>query len=211
MWRNIGILANLQRQTPSQEVKFQGSSLMVQWLWLCTPNAGGPDLIPGQGTRSHMPQLRPSTAKLIFLKSQVWIFCLKIDPRKPGRILGEGDRQNEGSQGRLHIMQITTVGSWSLIQGEIWRTSPRVIIPKGHVSTVMFIYQLPSDLGWRLLLMGKEKLIPQASGWHSRRGILSKPSPFSNSSPCVCACKLPLLSGTLYLFVHLILPVSSSQ
>ena len=50
---------------------------MVQWLRLCTPNAGGPGLIPGQGTRSHMLQrrvcmpqrkiprlqLRPGTAK----------------------------------------------------------------------------------------------------------------------------------------------------
>ncbi|TEA39746.1 hypothetical protein DBR06_SOUSAS31510016, partial [Sousa chinensis] len=29
-------------------------SLVVQWLRLCAPNAGGPGLIPGQGTRSHM-------------------------------------------------------------------------------------------------------------------------------------------------------------
>ena len=27
------------------------------------PSAGGLHLIPGQGTRSHMPQLRPSTVK----------------------------------------------------------------------------------------------------------------------------------------------------
>ena len=31
---------------------------MVQWLRLHTPNAGGLGLIPGQGNRSHMPQLR---------------------------------------------------------------------------------------------------------------------------------------------------------
>ena len=30
---------------------------------VCASNAGGPGLIPGQGTRSHMLQLRPSTAK----------------------------------------------------------------------------------------------------------------------------------------------------
>ena len=35
-----------------------GTSLMAQWLRLRTPNAGGPGSIPGQGTRSHMPQLR---------------------------------------------------------------------------------------------------------------------------------------------------------
>ena len=38
-------------------------SLVVQWLRLCTPKAGGPGSIPGQGTRPHMLQLRPSAAK----------------------------------------------------------------------------------------------------------------------------------------------------
>ncbi|TEA30390.1 hypothetical protein DBR06_SOUSAS17710012, partial [Sousa chinensis] len=33
-------------------------SLVVQWLRLHTPNAGGLGSIPGQGTGSHMPQLR---------------------------------------------------------------------------------------------------------------------------------------------------------
>ncbi|TEA25280.1 hypothetical protein DBR06_SOUSAS1010184, partial [Sousa chinensis] len=32
--------------------------MVVQWLRLCAPNAGGPGLISGQGTRSHMLQLR---------------------------------------------------------------------------------------------------------------------------------------------------------
>ena len=47
-----------------------GTSLVVQWLRLCAPSAGGLGLIPGQGIRAHMPQLRvcmlqgrPSTAK----------------------------------------------------------------------------------------------------------------------------------------------------
>ena len=31
-----------------------GTFLVVQWLRLCAPNAGGLGLIPGQGTRSHM-------------------------------------------------------------------------------------------------------------------------------------------------------------
>ena len=35
-----------------------GMSLVVQWLKISTPNAGGPCLIPGQGTSSHMPQLK---------------------------------------------------------------------------------------------------------------------------------------------------------
>ena len=40
-----------------------GISLVVQWLRLCAPNAGGPGLIPGQGPGSHLLQLRPGTAK----------------------------------------------------------------------------------------------------------------------------------------------------
>ena len=47
--------------------------LVVQWLRLHTPNAGGPGVIHGEGTRSHMlqpkkkrslvPQLSPDEAK----------------------------------------------------------------------------------------------------------------------------------------------------
>ncbi|TEA36818.1 hypothetical protein DBR06_SOUSAS310246, partial [Sousa chinensis] len=33
-------------------------SLVVQWLRLRSSNAGGPGSIPGQGTRSHMQQLK---------------------------------------------------------------------------------------------------------------------------------------------------------
>ena len=32
------------------------TSLVVQWLRLHPPKAGGPGSIPGQKTRSHMPQ-----------------------------------------------------------------------------------------------------------------------------------------------------------
>ena len=42
-----------------------GISLVVQWLRLRAPNAGGLGSTPGQGTRAHMPQLRPSAAKHI--------------------------------------------------------------------------------------------------------------------------------------------------
>ena len=40
-----------------------GTSLVVQWLGLCAPNAGDLGLISGQGTRYHVLQLRPSTTK----------------------------------------------------------------------------------------------------------------------------------------------------
>ena len=42
-----------------------GTSLAVQWLRRCDPNRGAQVLIPGQGTRTHVPQLRPGTAKSI--------------------------------------------------------------------------------------------------------------------------------------------------
>ena len=41
--------------------------MVVQWIRLHGPNAGGPGLIPGQGTRSPTPQLRPGTAKYIYI------------------------------------------------------------------------------------------------------------------------------------------------
>ena len=49
---------------------FPGWSLMIQWLRLCPPNAGGPGSILGQRIRSHMSQLRPSTAKGINIKKK---------------------------------------------------------------------------------------------------------------------------------------------
>ncbi|TEA39266.1 hypothetical protein DBR06_SOUSAS7610111, partial [Sousa chinensis] len=36
----------------------QGTSLVAWWLRLHAPNAGSPSSIPGQGTRSPMPQLK---------------------------------------------------------------------------------------------------------------------------------------------------------
>ena len=38
--------------------------LVVQWLRLLDPSAGGPGLIPGQGTNFHMLQLRVCMLKL---------------------------------------------------------------------------------------------------------------------------------------------------
>ena len=40
---------------------------MVQWLRLCTPNAQGLDSIPGQETRSYVPQLRVRMLQLKIL------------------------------------------------------------------------------------------------------------------------------------------------
>ena len=40
-----------------------GTSLVVQWLGLHAPNAGGLTSIPDQETRSYMLQLKPSTVR----------------------------------------------------------------------------------------------------------------------------------------------------
>ena len=37
---------------------YEGTSLVLWWLRLCTPNARGLSSIPGQGSRPLMPQLR---------------------------------------------------------------------------------------------------------------------------------------------------------
>ena len=42
-------------RTLQTKKNFLGTSLVVQWLRLHTPNAGGPGSITGQGTRSCMP------------------------------------------------------------------------------------------------------------------------------------------------------------
>ena len=42
----------------------RGTSLVAQWVRLHTPNAGGPGSIPGQGTRSHLPQLTARSPQL---------------------------------------------------------------------------------------------------------------------------------------------------
>ena len=41
-----------------------GTLLVVQWLRLWTPNIGDPGLIPGQGTGSHMLELRAHMLEL---------------------------------------------------------------------------------------------------------------------------------------------------
>ena len=55
----------LSRKIVSSKISLPGTSLVIQWLKLHAPKAGGLGSIPGQETRSHMPQLRPSTAKSI--------------------------------------------------------------------------------------------------------------------------------------------------
>ena len=50
-----------------------GASLAAQWIRLHTPSAGGPDLIPGQGTRSH----RHAATKSSHATAKTW--CNQIN------------------------------------------------------------------------------------------------------------------------------------
>ena len=48
----------LEERLSNLAIRCTGTSLVVQWLRCHTPNAGGPESIPGLGTRSHMLQLK---------------------------------------------------------------------------------------------------------------------------------------------------------
>ena len=52
-----------------------GTFLMVQWLRLHVPKAGGLSSIPGQGTRSHMLQLRVRTLQPQILRAATKTQC----------------------------------------------------------------------------------------------------------------------------------------
>ena len=66
-----------------------GTSLMVQWLRLCVPNAGGPGLIPYQGPRSHTPQQR---SKIPQAATETWSSQIRTNRSEP-RVTGSGGSQ----------------------------------------------------------------------------------------------------------------------
>ena len=53
----------LKCQEEVEKMHCVGTSLVAQWLRLCAPKVGAPGSIPGQGTRSHMLQVRSGAAK----------------------------------------------------------------------------------------------------------------------------------------------------
>ena len=63
------------------------SSLVIQGLRLCTDNAGGLGSIPGQGTRSHMPQLWVCMLQLKILHAAMKIKygCCNSDLMQPNK------------------------------------------------------------------------------------------------------------------------------
>ena len=66
---------------------------MVWWLRLHASNAGGLGSIPGQGTRSHMPQPRPGVTKQIIKKKKKrmqWNFRLDPEQKKDANRTANG-------------------------------------------------------------------------------------------------------------------------
>ena len=63
----------------SRKYVILGISLGVQWLRLSSPSAGGPGLIPGQGTRSHLLQLRIHILQLEILHATAKTWCSHIN------------------------------------------------------------------------------------------------------------------------------------
>ena len=64
---------------------------MVQWLRLRTPNTGGPGSIPGQGTRSHMPQLGVLMPQLKIPHAATKTKLSQINIKKKKKSGGAGD------------------------------------------------------------------------------------------------------------------------
>ena len=61
-----------------------GTSLVVQWLRLHTPNSKGPGLIPSQEIRSHMLQRRPRAAQTNKQTPQTQCFLWHLLPAGSG-------------------------------------------------------------------------------------------------------------------------------
>ena len=65
-----------------------GTSLLVLWLRLSAPSAGGPGLLPGQGTRSHMFHLRVYMSQLKILHTRAKDpTCWNEDPMQPNKLI----------------------------------------------------------------------------------------------------------------------------
>ena len=119
-----------------------GTSLVVQWLRLHAPNAGGPGSTPDQGTQffvlqlrvcvpAHMLQLRPSAAK-------------KKKKNHSGYYVGNGlcteasNYWNNASERQCSLEQ----SDWSG-QGEKGSDSKHIL----KVQLIEFLHRL--DLGWQ--------------------------------------------------------------
>ena len=77
---------NLENVPHGNSKKINSAVLVVQWLRLCVPNPGDPDLIPDQGTRSHILQLRVHTLQLrcgtAKTNKHKYLKCIELNAQK---------------------------------------------------------------------------------------------------------------------------------
>ena len=81
---------------PSKACLMFGTFLMVQWLRLRVLKAGGLSSIPGQGTRSHMLQLRVRTLLLQTLRATAKTQCSNPPQNKQSSPLLEAPLSSSG-------------------------------------------------------------------------------------------------------------------
>ena len=72
---------------------------MGQWLRICAPTAGGLGSMPGQGTRSHMSQLKKMILHAAIRASQE-VLVVKNPPANSGDIRDFGDANLTPESGR---------------------------------------------------------------------------------------------------------------
>ena len=86
---------------------------MVQRLSLLTPNAGGPCLIPSQGTISHKPQLKILHAAMKFANEE--------DTKDVGLIPGLGGSSGDGKGNPLQYSCLeNSMKQRSLVGYNLW-------------------------------------------------------------------------------------------
>ena len=84
----------------SQKVnRITGISLVVQWLKTLYYNAGGPGSTPGQGTRSHMLQLKRPCMP------QLKIPCATTDPVQPNKQTREKQHRTRTVHSQEHTLK----------------------------------------------------------------------------------------------------------
>ena len=100
-----------------------GTSLVVQWLRLHAPNAGGMGSIPGQGTRSHMLPLRVHMPQLKILHATT-----KTRYRQINKYFSKRKKEWVKRRGQLSSL-LPIVGFREQVK---WRLSPACLL--GHQS-----------------------------------------------------------------------------
>ena len=91
----LEIIKKKKGENPGRKWTKEGTSLVVQWLRLCTPNAGGPGSIPGQGSRSPMHAAMKSSHATDFPGGTV----VKNPPANAG------DMGSSPGPGRSHMLR----------------------------------------------------------------------------------------------------------